>query len=63
MAVPPLKYLCNYGPLQVKGPLWEKNGHFVLWAPTGIGALRVKGLKEVHGLKQGAHADKGPLKI
>ena len=40
------KYLCNHAPLQVKGTLWEKNGYFVLGAPTGIGALRVKGPKE-----------------
>ena len=44
----PPKYLCNYGPLQ------EKNGHFVLGAPTGREALRVKDPKEVA-------PDKGPM--
>ena len=62
---PPPKYLCNYGPLQVKGPLWEKNGHFVLGASTGIGAPRVKGTKEVAPSKgplqiKGPYTDKGP---
>ena len=53
---PPPKYLCNYGPPQVKGPLWEKNGHFVYRAPTGIGVPRVKGSKKVA-------PSKGPLQI
>ena len=54
------KYVCNYGPLQVKGPLWEKNVHFVFRGPTGIGALR-KWSKTRAPCRQGAHTDKGPL--
>ena len=62
---PPPKYLCNYGPLHVKVPLWEKNGHFVIRGPTGIGAPRVKGPKEVDPSKGpiqtgGPYTDKGP---
>ena len=58
-AVAPPKYLYNYGPLQVKGPLWEKNGHFVFRGPTGVGSPRVKGPKEVAPNKGPMHT-KGP---
>ena len=63
------KYLCNYGLLQVKRPLWDKTDIWFLWAPTGIGAPRVKGPKEVAPMQtrgphcQKAHTYEGPIQI
>ena len=55
----------------LKGPLWEKNGHFVFKGPYRHRAPRVKGPKKVVPIKgpmqtrgpddQGAHTYKGPI--